>query len=54
MSTPWMQELADVEDAATEAALNAVQTGGQILPPLTKAQPPVIQEPPAVCSNSSR
>ena len=43
-----MQELADVEGAPTEAAFNAAQAGDQVPPPLTKAQPPVIQEPPAV------
>ena len=50
MSTPWMAELAEVEDAAfvTEAALQAAQAGDQVPPPVTKAQPPVIQEPPAV------
>ena len=47
MSTPWMAELADFEDAATEAAFQAAQAGDQA-PPVTKAQPPVIQEPPAV------
>ena len=48
MSAPWMQELADVEDAATEAAFQAAQARDQVPPPVTKAQPPVIQEPPAV------
>ena len=43
-----MQELADVEDAATEAAFNAAQAGDQVPPPVTTAQPPVIQEPPVV------
>ena len=47
MSTPWMQELADVEDAATETAFQAAQASDQA-PPVTKAQPPVIQEPLAV------
>ena len=42
-----MQALADVEDAATEAAFQAAQASDQA-PPVTKAQPPVIQEPPAV------
>ena len=42
-----MQELADVEDAATEAAFQAAQAGDQVPPSVTKAQPLVIQEPPA-------
>ena len=46
MSTPSMAELAAFEDAATEAALQAAQASDQA-PPVTKAQPPVIQEPPA-------
>ena len=43
-----MAELAEVKEAATEAAFQAVQAGDQVPPPVTKAQPPVIQEPPAV------
>ena len=40
MSGPWMQELADVEDAATEAAFNAAQTGDQVPPPEQVVPPP--------------
>ena len=43
-----MAELAEVEDAATEAAFQVAQAGDQVPPPATKTSPPVIQEPPAV------
>ena len=38
MSGPWMQELADVEDVATEAAFQAAHMGDQA-PPVSKATP---------------
>ena len=41
-----MQELAEVEDAATEAAFNAAHQGDQVPPPVAKA-PQVAQEPAA-------
>ena len=40
MASPWMQELAEVEDAATTAAFQAAQSVNQ-------APPPEVQEPPA-------
>ena len=50
MSGPWMQELADVEDVATEAAFQAAQMGDQA-PPVSKTAPPALQEPMAVPSS---
>ena len=47
MTTQWMAELAKVEDAATEAAFNAAQSGDQVPPPMAKAPPQVVQEPAA-------
>ena len=41
-----MAELAEVEDAATEAAFNAACPGDQVPPPVAKA-PQVVQEPVA-------
>ena len=49
MSGPWMQELADVEDLATEAAFQATQAEAQA-PPVSKASPQAPQEPTAVPS----
>ena len=40
----WMQQLAEVEDAATAAEF---QAGDQAPSPVAKAPPPVVQEPPA-------
>ena len=42
-----MAEMAELVDAAADAAVQAARTGDQA-PPVTKAQPPVIQETPAV------
>ena len=39
--------MADLVDAADDVAVQTAQAGDQA-PPVTKAQPPVIQEPPAV------
>ena len=47
MSGPWMAEMADLVDAADDAAVQTAHAGDQA-PPVMKAQPPVIQEPPAV------
>ena len=47
MSGPWMAELAEAEDAATAAALQAVQAGDRA-PPVSKASPPTVQETQAV------
>ena len=47
MSGPWMAEVADLVDAADDAAAQVAHAGDQA-PPVTKAQPPMIQEPPAV------
>ena len=41
-----MQELADAEDAATEAAFQAAKTMDQAPPPKAQGQHPVVQEPP--------
>ena len=37
MSGPWMQDLAQFEDAATEAGYNAAHAGDQVPPPMAKA-----------------
>ena len=50
MSGPWMQELADAEDAATEAAFHAAQAGDQA-PPVSKATSLALQEHIAVPSS---
>ena len=48
MSGPWMAEMADLVDVADDAAAQTAANAGDQAPPVTKAQPPVIQEPPAV------
>ena len=46
MSGPWMHELADAEDAATEAAYTAAHHDDQVPPPMAKAAQ-VAQQPTA-------
>ena len=43
MTTQWMAELAELEDAATEAAFNVAHQGDQVPPPVAKA-PQAAQE----------
>ena len=47
MSAQWMAELAEIKDAATEAAFQAARVEDRA-PPVSKAPPPAIQEPQAV------
>ena len=43
MSGPWMAEMSDLVESADDATVQTAQAGDQA-PPVTQAQPPVIQE----------